>query len=697
MYRQLLCLSLLVGTCSSARAEHTIVLEELIVTATAMDAPLTVVTDAKAPRQPLPAQDGADYLKTIPGFAVTRKGGTSGDPMFRGMAGSRLAFSMDGSDILGGCSSRMDPPTAYIFPESYDTIRVIKGPQTVVYGSGNSAGVVLFERDAERRQNPGWTFYGSALAGNFDRYDQNVDLSAGTPNYYLRVLGSHSQQDHYQDGDGDEVHSAYERRSGEIAAGWTPNDDVTIELSGGQSDAEAAYADRGMDGSQFARRNLNLKIIAENLSPQISKIEARLFHTYADHVMDNFSLREPGGMMPMPMAVNRDRTTQGARVIATLTPSPSSTLQVGVDTQRNEHAERSTMNQLMMPYENFDRITDAEFEQVGLFAEWEKQLDNRQRIVAGLRIDQWQAEDLRASVKIGMENIDNPTANQRRRDYLNSGFVRFEQDHQQRPLTVYAGIGHSERFPDYWELFPNESTASISAFALNPEVTDQIDLGTIYHGEKIDASASIFFNHIDDYLLVQTGVMKPALMSDGMPDGMDDMAGMPDDMMGMRNATVTRNVDATTWGLESEITYSFTDNWRINISMASVRGRNKTDHTYLAQMPPFELRSGVYYANEKWSASAYWRSVASQSRIDIAKGNIAGQDIAPSDSFNVFSINAGWQITPRVTLTSGIDNLLNETYAEHISKSGAAIPGYMQTTRVHEPGRTAWLKAQYRF
>ena len=77
----------------------------------------------------MPAHDGADYLKTIPGFSVIRKGGTDGDPVFRGMAGSRLNILLDGEQILGGCGNRMDPPTAYVFPESYDKITVLKGPQ----------------------------------------------------------------------------------------------------------------------------------------------------------------------------------------------------------------------------------------------------------------------------------------------------------------------------------------------------------------------------------------------------------------------------------------------------------------------------------------------------------------------------------------------------------------------------------------
>ncbi|MGO2452358.1 MAG: TonB-dependent copper receptor, partial [Pseudomonas taetrolens] len=58
-------------------------LSPTVVTAVAPSSPLTVVTHPKDPRQPVPASDGGDYLKTIPGFALIRNGGTNGDPVLR--------------------------------------------------------------------------------------------------------------------------------------------------------------------------------------------------------------------------------------------------------------------------------------------------------------------------------------------------------------------------------------------------------------------------------------------------------------------------------------------------------------------------------------------------------------------------------------------------------------------------------------
>jgi len=156
-------------------------LDNVVVTAPVMSAPLTVSTDPKAPRQPLPAHDGADMLKSIPGFSVIRKGGADGDPVFRGMSGSRLNILQDGQDVHGGCGGRMDPPTAYIYPESYDRVTVLKGPQTVLYGGGNSAAVVLFERDMTRMIVPDWNASGSLTVGSWGRNDQVLDAKAGNP------------------------------------------------------------------------------------------------------------------------------------------------------------------------------------------------------------------------------------------------------------------------------------------------------------------------------------------------------------------------------------------------------------------------------------------------------------------------------------------------------------------------------------
>ena len=70
--------SAIADTTGTADDESTWTGDAIVVTALAPTGALTVETDPKQPRQPVPASDGTDYLKTIPGFAVLRNGGTNG-------------------------------------------------------------------------------------------------------------------------------------------------------------------------------------------------------------------------------------------------------------------------------------------------------------------------------------------------------------------------------------------------------------------------------------------------------------------------------------------------------------------------------------------------------------------------------------------------------------------------------------------
>jgi iron complex outermembrane receptor protein len=674
--RALVSLSSAVALASAAEADAT--LDEIIVTASRMHAPLTVVTDPKAPRQPLPAHDGADYLKTIPGFTVIRKGGTDGDPVFRGMAASRVNILLDGEQALGGCGMRMDPPTAYVFPEAYDRIVVVKGPQTVLHGPGNSAASVSFERDVVRFEQPGYEAYASALGASAGRNDLVGDLRAGNRALYGQLTGTRAESDDYEDGAGNRVHSAYERWSTSGAIGWTPDDATSIELSGIASDGEAAYADRAMDGVMFDRENLGLSVRRDDDTGLARGFELQAYYNYVDHVMDNFSLRDftPTPTMPGKTVQNPDRRTTGGKATLDLAWGEGTVATVGTDLQENQHSLRSTMNQDLMPYQGMARVEDAWFRSIGLFGELNHPLAARQRIVAGLRADAWRARDEREKLRIGMATVPNPTAGAERETWLPSGFVRYERDLVGPPATLFAGLGHVQRFPDYWELISagKESVSSLSAFDTAPEKTTQVDTGVVYAGSRLSASVSAFFSDVGDYILIQTGYMK-----------------------GMRSTTVTRNIEARTWGGEADATYAFTARWKLTGTLAYTHGENRTDDLPLAQMPPLELRTGLDYTGARWSAGALWRIVAEQDRYALRQGNIVGQDLGRTGGFGVLSLNAGWKPASGVLVSAGIDNLFDKAYAEHLSRGGAAVSGFEQTTRVNEPGRTLWLKASAKF
>ncbi|ATP52295.1 TonB-dependent copper receptor [Pseudomonas putida] len=644
-------------------------LSPTVITAVAPSSPLTVVTNPKDPRQPVPASDGADYLKTIPGFSAIRSGGTNGDPVLRGMFGSRLNILTNGGVMLGACPNRMDAPTSYISPETYDRLTVIKGPQSVIWGPGGSAGTILFEREPEQFGTLGSRVNASLLAGSNGRFDKVLDAAAGNSQAYARFVGNQSRSDDYHDGNDDTVPSRWDKWNGDVTLGWTPDQDTLLELTAGKGNGEARYAGRGMDGSQFKRESLGLRFEKSNLGEVLDKVEAQVYYNYADHVMDNYSLRTPSGsgMMGMPMVSNVDRRTMGARVKATWRWADVQ-LVSGIDAQTNEHRQRGGMG--VDAHKGQAWTKDADFHNYGAFSELTWYVSGEDRLITGARLDRASARDFRKG---------SATEGDTRADTLPSGFVRYEHDLAAIPATTYIGLGHAQRFPDYWELFSPKLAPAGAANAfdgIKPEKTTQLDFGIQYRDARLEAWASGYVGQIRDYILFdyRTG------------------------MMGM-STSQAQNIDARIMGGEVGAAYKLSENWKADATLAYAWGKNSSDGKALPQMPPLESRLGLTYSRDVWSVGALWRLVAAQNRIAENQGNVVGKDYEKSAGFGVFSLNGAYKVNNNLKLSAGVDNLFDNTYAEHLNLAGNAGFGYPATDPqpVNEPGRTFWTKVDFSF
>lgn len=613
---------------------------------------LIVQADPKQPIQPVPATDGADYLQSILGFNAIKNGGTNGDVTFRGMFGSRIKMLTDGTENLGACPARMDSPTSYINPESYDRITVIKGPQTVLYATPGSAATVLFEREPEQLSaDKPYRGQASVLIGSFGRLDHNIEAAVGDESKYARLNANRSVAGNYQDGNGKTVQSQWERWSTDLAFGWKPTQDTWLELRGGASDGESAYAGRTMDGTQFRRESLGLHAEQKNITDVIKKVEAQIDYSYNDHVMDNFKLRTPP-MMPMAMEVTR--RTINARTAVTTEWGNFSAVS-GVDSQHNQHAGNMYMRDAN-PIPPLKR--DLEYQSYGAFIEWTYTLSPETKWVAGGRIDQ---------VKVNHAAND-----QQRKDTNPSAFVRIEHALPEHGLKTYAGIGYVERTPDFWEI------SRVSKGLLNyldTEKTTQLDLGFEFEQGALTSWASAYAGLIDDFILVPY---------QSNPNG--SVSILP-----------ARSIDATIAGAEAGIGYHLTDHLQTDLSAMYAWGKNTSDGKPLPQIAPLEGRFNLRYVQDRYSLGLLWRAVAKQNRISLNEGNIVGYDIGKSKGFSTLAINAAYQYSPTLDFAVGIDNLLDKAYAEHLNKSGAALFGYAANEQFNNSGRNYWARVSMKF
>ena len=643
---------------------------------------LIVRADPKQPIQPIPATDGADYLQSIVGFSAVNSGaGTNGDVTFRGMFGSRIKILTDGTENLGACPSRMDSPTSYISPESYDRISVIKGPQTVQYANTGSAATVIFERRPEQfKDDKNYRGQASVVVGSYGRLDQNIEAAVGDEQKYVRLNTNRSLSNSYQDGDGNTVPSDWERWNADLAFGWTPDENTWLELTGGTADGEAMYAGRAMDGSQFKRESLGLRFEKKNVTDVIKKIEAQVNYNFNDHVMDNFSLRQAPmkhdhathEMYLDKSSMQVTRRTVNARMAVTHEWDKVQFI-TGVDTQNNKHAGGMVSHSMNMPMKE-----DMHFNSYGGFGELNYQLSENNKLVSGVRVDQVKVEDLRQnSITKGFNRELDRT--------LASGFIRFENAHPEHDDgKTYIGLGFVERMPDYWELYSAKhgNAGSTNTFnGVDTEKTLQLDVGYQHQHGAFSSWASAYAGLINDFILMSY----------------HDHANMDSHSHGSTFSAGAKNVDATIAGAEAGVGYQFTDAIQADVSAMYAWGKNTTDNKPLPQISPLEARVNLRYIQDNYTLGAYWRLVDGQNRVSLNQGNIVGYDLKESAGFGTLSLNGTYHIQEGVDLSVGIDNVLNKTYTEHLNKLGDAGTGLAATEQFNNIGRNYWARISMKF
>lgn len=635
---------------------------------------LIVHADPKQPIQPVPATDGADYLQSIMGFNSIQSGGTNGDVTFRGMFGSRIKILTDGTENLGACPNRMDAPTSYISPESYDRISVIKGPQTVQYANTGSAATVLFERQPEKltSEKP-YRGQASVLLGSYGRIDHNVEAAIGDEKKYIRLNANRSESNSYQDGDGNTVPSAWKKWNADVALGFTPDEDTWIELTGGKSDGESLYAGRSMDGSQFARESLGLRFEKKNITDVIKKIEGQVNYSYNDHIMDNFSLRQPEikhdhethEMYLDKSAMQVTRRTLNSRLAMTSEWNQWSLI-TGVDSQFNKHGGSMSSPKMNMPFSQ-----DMRFQSYGAFGELGYQLSENSKLVTGARLDQVKIDALKL-------NVD-------RSETLPSAFIRLENEHSEHDAKSYIGLGYVERVPDYWELFStahgNSGMSKPTFNDLDTEKTLQLDMGYQHQHGAFNSWVSAYVGLINDYILMS--------YHNHPTSGEHDH--------GSSFSAGAKNVDATIAGAEAGIGYQFTDHIQADLSAMYAWGKNTTDDKPLPQISPLEGRLNIRYVADKYNLGLLWRAVAEQNRVSLHQGNIVGYDLKPSKGFSTLSLNGSYNLRKDIDVSVGVDNVLDKTYTEHLNKAGSAGFGFASEEQFNNIGRNYWVRMSMKF
>ena len=610
------------------------------------------------------AVDGGDLLKNINGVNAIRRGGHGLDPVIRGQSDQRLNTFLDGAMVYGACSAKMDPASTYANVNNYDSVTVIKGTQSVLFGAGGPGGIVSFKRVTNPVTKPEY------------RIGQNFDSNAGayttsgnmvfplSSSSYLRLNGSATNAGNYETGAGIKPLTEYSTTDYTVILGTLLSDGSKLEVnySNNRQD-KVGYPGLMMDIVYSYTDMYTLKYHRVTPLGIFNTMNVELFNTDIDHLMDNRTLRSGGSAMATPTSSD----TYGGRIIGTI----GSDIRAGVDYEHNTKNAEQTMMGSLKTY----LWPDVETEKLGLF--FEKDMNN---ISYGLRYDQVELDPTRAGVDPGAGTMQNSAnmvyamaanggyAAATKRDFDNvSGFLRFNN---LMNGSSYVNLSINERAPDATELFnAKQNSSAMMRHVGNPHLSSErhmtIEIG--HEGMLLGnhVTGSVFYNDVDDYVTTHR---------------------VADAAMGTRTY---KNVDATLYGYEITA-HRVVAGIDTTLNLNYTRGEDDTQNRALPQIMPLagDLTFEIKSAQSNYGLRINFADT--QDRFDSKVLDVAGG----TAGYTAYDIFAGFEPTPNLRFTVGMSNITDKRYATHLNTTNNLDAA---ATRTDEPGRSLFGSINYEF
>lgn len=626
-----------------------------------------------------PASDAAEVLRAVPGVTSGRMGGHGLELVIRGQQQNQLNIIDAGSFTYGACPNRMDPPTSTASLNRADTIIVEKGYASVTHGPGGSGGAVILEREAPQldadKRTEGTFAAGTGTNGTGTEFGGtlSVDLGRG---FYIEGGLERKSGDNYTDGSGRTVRSAFEQTNAGITLGYVGNGvDLAFDVDYALAE-DVLFPGAGMDSPLDENFVYRLRGGVDVTAGALTRIEGNLYYSTVDHVMDNYSLRvlQPG---TMAMRTPSTSDTIGGKLEAHLSFGATEA-KLGVDYQSNtrfaamyagmpgmiprlDAADPSRGRFLMWP--------DVTIAQTGVYFESETDLSDRARLKLGARYDHVRAKAGAANVSPALDGGRTPntyylreygtTFNSARTEDNVGGLIRLEYD-VTPDIMVFGGLSRSVRTADATERAMGRANW-VGNPDIKPEKHHQLDLGLQIDKGQWYLNASAYSDWVDDYILR--------------------------DQFSVANVITYRNISARLSGVELSAGWE-RNGWEIWGDATYTHGHNETLNAPLAQIPPLQGQVSVAYGQDGWRAGARVNWADDQDRIDLFR------DPGATNGYTTLDLFGSYEVHDSTVLMAGMNNVTDETYANHLSRANLFDPA---VTQVNEPGRTFYVKLESKF
>jgi len=616
------------------------------------------------------SHDAGAFLNQISGVTSIRKGGSYGfDPVLRGFKYEQINIVVNGcQSALAACPNRMDPPASQVSLNTIETVEVMKGPHALRYGS-SLGGTINFTSSplvfSDSLQPTGRLSTAYESNGNIVRSEALVGFT--TKHFDLKLLGAWSKGDDYVDGNQDDVASAFERYSYGFDLGVKINEAQNIRFRMTNNIAkDVLFVSLPMDLRSDDTWLNNVEHTVSFTDRKLSSVQTMVYYTEVDHVMDNYE-------KPIDPRMVDAITWAETRILGgrseTIFNLDNNKLYAGIDA-KNEYAdgirERAFVAGPKKDKTMYDNVwQQGNIDKVSAFGEYHINDNIWYTIVSGRLtynkawIDDKADEFVKWYGHTYSEHI-NPSLSVGSKRYVGQDFsVGMWGGRTQRSASI------TERYINYfpvgvdpYELLGNPE--------LNPEVNNQLDLTVAWEKKDVKIQADLFSAYLTDYISAEIRTD----LSPRMPTA-----------PGVRQFV---NINkASMMGFELAYQHQLNQWLSHQIQIAYTQGTNLGTKEALAEIPPLDATYRVIgsFLQDKLQSMISFRQVLKQDRIASSFGESA------SPAFSLLDAQASYQLNNHIQIRTGVQNLLDETYYEHLNRTVKGANPHP----IYAPGRNVYL------
>lgn len=623
-----------------------------------------------------------DTLKNIPGVHSSYYGPVASSPIIRGLDGPRIKVVQNG---LGASDASRVGPDHQVSTESSTAtqIEVLRGPATLLYGSGAIGGVVnvVDNRLPSQKQE--------GISGEvFAQYDNvadaktlSTDLNAGTGDFVFHIDGYTRKTDDYKipvPGDINEeggsttlANSAIDASGYNLGGGWI-TDDSRVALSYGHMES-----DYGLPGEEGVFITLNQDryqgvVDWNNLNGFINAVHWQ--NAYTDYEHSEIEGAEIGTTF-------KNESVE-SRLWAEHAPVFGWQGVVGL------HYNKSDFE--AVGEEAFTPATKTD--SVAVFVMEEKEVGSLLWQV-GTRIEQLNHDvdndfftDLSSDNAISFDNKDYTAVSGSAGvvwSINNKHSLAFNYAYSQRAPSAsemysygpHIGSGTYEVGGNF-ELSSSNGQYSVvqTDKEMNKEVSNNLDLTYRYQADTWNANISVFNNEINDYIFenfTDLVISDGAFISSTDYENQVAISGESDEETDGLPVVLFSQQDARLYGYEAQIDWHLNDDWRLEVFTDYTRAKLDAGGN-VPRIPPMRIGSSVHYEFGNWHTEV---EVIRNSKQDKIADNET-----QTQGYTMVSASANYYLDlDNVDMTIYIkgDNLTDQEGRVHSSylKDEAPLPG----------------------